>query len=175
MMTKSLLRGWNARPHIHAAKAFVVFACILGSASARANITSAPSYVPAQNIPCSYGLSADDLQSAEPTLQHLVRPQVAVRVSVGEQGEIRDAVVELSSGNSAFDNLALQASRRAQCRPFTGADGKSVPVETNFVFKLQRTAADSNRVDESVAATASNPIAAGGVSSLPAPVGAANS
>jgi hypothetical protein len=101
------LHGRNLQPRIRAAKVLMILACILGTATARANSTSAPSYVPAQNIPCSYGLSIDDLKSAGPALEHALRPDVAVRVSIDARGQISDAVVEQSSGNPAFDNLAL--------------------------------------------------------------------
>ncbi|SDI29470.1 TonB family protein [Paraburkholderia phenazinium] len=166
--------GWNLQPRIHAAKALLILACILGTATARANITSAPSYVPAQSIPCSYGLSTDDLKSAGPALERVPRADVAVRVSIDASGQISDAVVEQSSGNPVFDNLALQASRRADCRPFSGTDGKPVAVETNFVFNLPRLIVNQTRADQGEAAAASNPAAAGSVHPPSFPVGAAS-
>ena len=44
--------------------------------------------------------------------------------------------VELSqsSGDAAFDDLALRQSRLATCKPVMGFFGKSIPVETTFVF-----------------------------------------
>ncbi|RZF25137.1 energy transducer TonB [Paraburkholderia sp. UYCP14C] len=90
----------------------------------------------AQSIACTYGLSSDDLKSAGAALEQAPRPNATVRAWVDERGQIADAVVEVSSRNPAFDNLALQASRRAQCRPFTGVDYQPVAVETNVVFNL---------------------------------------
>ncbi|WP_233850946.1 TonB family protein [Paraburkholderia sp. HD33-4] len=117
-------------------KASLMLACIVGTSAASATITSTPHFVSAQSIACTYGLSSDDLKSAGAVLEPAPRPNAIVRAWVDERGQIADTVVEVSSGNPAFDNLALQASRRAQCRPFTGVDNQPVAVETNFVFNL---------------------------------------
>ncbi|MBC8726112.1 energy transducer TonB [Paraburkholderia sp. 31.1] len=79
-----------------------------------------------------------------------------MRASVDERGQISDAVVEVSSGNPAFDNLALQASRRAQCSALTGMDNQPVAVETNFVFNLPHASGDTAHSGAGVAAAASN-------------------
>ncbi|MFM0645245.1 TonB family protein [Paraburkholderia bryophila] len=162
MKTTHPLHGKTSQTRIRAAQAFVILACVMGTVTAEANTTSAPSYVPAQSIPCTYGLSADDLKSAGPAVEHAPRPDVAVRASIDERGQISDVVVEQSSGNAAFDNLALQASRRAQCRPFPGMDGKPVAVETNFVFNLPQPNANATHAAPNLAAAAINPGAAGG-------------
>ncbi|NML29365.1 TonB family protein [Paraburkholderia antibiotica] len=138
----SYLRLTRSRA-LEASLLFASIACLVGTSAAHATIASTPHYVPAQNIPCSYGLSADDLKSAGPAITHAPRPNAIVRASVDERGQIADAVVEVSSGNPAFDNLALQAARRAQCRPFTGVDNRPVAVETNFNFDLPRTEANA--------------------------------
>jgi TonB family protein len=166
----------SLQPRIRPANVLLILACVLGTATttARANVTSAPSYVPAQNIPCSYGLSIDDLKSAGPALERALSPDVAVRVSIDDHGQISDAVVEKSSGNPTFDNLALQASRRAVCKPFSDIDGKPVAVETNFVFNLPRVTANETRVDQGIAAPPGNPVAAGSAHPPSFPAGAAS-
>ncbi|WP_322014264.1 hypothetical protein [Paraburkholderia sp. J12] len=91
-----------------------------------------PLYVSASAIPCRYGLPAESLPELPP--QPLF---AAVRISLNAQGEIMDAVLEQSSGSSAFDDLALRQSRLATCKPYSGPDGKTVPVETNLLFNAQ--------------------------------------
>lgn len=163
----------NIRRHFDVEKVLLFLLCALSPVIASANATSAPIYVRAENIPCTYGLSIDDLTSAEPNLAHALRLDAAVRVSIDASGQISDAVLEQSSGNPTFDSLAVQASRRGKCRPFPGAQGKAVPIETNFVFKLRRSTANEAHADEGDA-VASGPAAAGSVHAPSLPAGAAN-
>jgi TonB family protein len=135
MKRPHLLRCWKPLP-MRSTKASLILACIVGASAAHATITSTPHFASAQSMACTYGLSADDLKSAGAAVEQAPRPNAIVRAWVDERGKIGDAIVEVSSGNPAFDNLALQASRRAQCRPFVGVDSKPVAVETNFVFNL---------------------------------------
>jgi TonB family protein len=87
-----------------------------------ASVHAEPSarYVPAKTIPCEYGLP----------------PNAAVRVSLDAQGKVENALLEQSSGDAAFDHLAIHASRLAACKPFSGIDGKAIPVKTNFLFAV---------------------------------------
>lgn len=155
MKEPHLLRRWNPL-RVHLTKASLILACIVGTGAASATITSTPNFVSAQSLACTYGLSNDDLKSAGAAVAQSPRPNAIVRAWVDERGQIGDAVVEVSSGNPAFDNLALQASRRAQCSPFTGMDNQPVAVETNFVFKLPHASGDTARSGAGVAAAASN-------------------
>jgi colicin import membrane protein len=88
-------------------------------------------YVPAHRIPCRYDLPSDALDQLPP--QSL---NAAVRVSLDAQGNVKDAVLEQSSGDAAFDALAVRQSRKAVCKPFFDVDGTSIPVVTNFVFPV---------------------------------------
>jgi TonB family protein len=149
----------NFKSGIQPARATIILACVLVATTARASDTPAVVYVPAQEIPCSYGLSGDDLNSAGSSVESAPRPDATVRVWLDERGQISDAVVEQSSGNPAFDNLALQASRRAQCRSYAGEDGKPVAVATNFVFRLPRVKVDVVHAASGVAPGTGNPVA----------------
>ncbi|WGS54269.1 TonB family protein [Paraburkholderia sp. D15] len=120
------------------AAVLLVAGTMVTAVTAKASITSNSLYVPVQNTQCRYGLSADDLKSVGPVAQSDVHPDVAVRVSIDEHGQVSDAVVEKSSGNTLLDGLALQAARRAQCMPFFGSDSKAVAIQTNFSFDLPR-------------------------------------
>jgi TonB family protein len=138
MKKPHLLRCWSPST-VRLARASLIFACIAGTGVAHATITSASHFVPAESMACTYGLSSDELKSAGAAIGQAPRPNAVVRAWVDEHGQIGDAVVAVSSGNPAFDNLALQASRRAQCRPFAGVDHQPAAVETNFVFNLPDT------------------------------------
>jgi TonB family protein len=98
-----------------------------------ASVHAEPSarYVPAKTIPCEYGLPPNALYRLPP--QSL---RAAVRVSLDAQGKVENALLEQSSGDAAFDHLAIHASRLAACKPFSGIDGKAIPVETNFLFAV---------------------------------------
>ncbi|WP_233828553.1 cell envelope integrity protein TolA [Paraburkholderia sp. ZP32-5] len=122
--------------------------------AAKANVSAAPEtrYVSAQTIGCSYALSADDLKAVDAAGGPAPRFGATVRVWVDESGKVSDAVVEKSSRNPAFDNAALQASRRAQCRPVMGSDGKPVAVETNFDFSAARPIVDARGTGQGTAA-----------------------
>lgn len=98
--------------------------------------SSEPRFVQAENIPCEYHLSVDELKVVLPDLTPGKRLDSAVRVSVDEFGHVDDVVTEKSSGNEVFDHLALRASRSAVCKPFPGQDGKPVAVATNFVYSV---------------------------------------
>jgi TonB family protein len=135
--------GKTMRVVAFAAAGLAATASTMTAANANVSVAPAPSYVPAQTIGCSFALSADDLKAASLAGAPALHTDAAVRVWVDERGKISDAVVEKSSGNPAFDNAALQASRRAQCRPVTGTDGKPVAVETNFVFPASSSNADA--------------------------------
>jgi TonB family protein len=137
MKKPHLLRCWSLLP-VRLTKTSLLLTCLVGTGAARATITSTPHFVPAQSMACTYGLSTDDLKSGGAALEQAPHPNAIVRAWVDERGQIGDVVVEVSSGNPAFDNLALQAARRAQCRPFAGVDNQPVAVETNFVFNLPR-------------------------------------
>lgn len=126
----------HAPPRIVVARTLLLLGCCIGAHTARADSAPTPSYVPAQNIPCSYGWSIDHLNSAQSFIGHERRPNVAVRASVDAHGQVSDVIVEQSSGNPELDKLALQASRRAECKPYASANGEPVAVETNFVFGL---------------------------------------
>jgi TonB family protein len=92
-----------------------------------------PQYAPASAMQCHYGLPAAGLPGLPP--QNL---SAVVRASLDAQGTVTDVVLEKSSGNSMFDELALGRSRVATCKPFVDQDGKAVPVETNFLFNVPR-------------------------------------
>ncbi|MFT4065193.1 cell envelope integrity protein TolA [Paraburkholderia sp.] len=157
---------WGSLPRVRAGKAVRAIAFMVaglaGMTAAQANVDVAPMspYVPARTIGCSYALSADDLKAAALAGGPAARSDAVVRVWINERGEISDAIVEKSSGDPAFDNAALQASRRAQCRPFTGTDGKSVAVETNFFFPGSRPNAAAPRAGQGMAAALNSPAAA---------------
>ncbi|WP_322028892.1 TonB family protein [Paraburkholderia sp. J76] len=155
-MRYSAILQRNSQPCMRSAKVLTVLACALGATTARADTASAPAYVPAQNISCSYALSPDDQASAEAAVKHATRPDAAVRIWLDERGGVSDAVVEQSSGSPAFDELAVQAARRAQCRAFSGADGKPVAIQTNFVFNLPLRNADAARAGQGAVAPAGN-------------------
>jgi TonB family protein len=148
-------------PRIAVARTLLLLACCIGAHTARADNAPAPSYVPAQNIPCSYGWSADDLKSSQSFTGHIRRPDVAVRATVDAYGQVSDVVVERSSGNPELDNLALQASRRAECKPYAGAGGEPATVETNFVFGLPQARVIEPPAGQSVAPAAGAAPAAG--------------
>jgi TonB family protein len=90
-----------------------------------------PQYAPASAMQCHYGLPAGGLPGLPPQSLSAV-----VRASLDAQGAVTDVVLEKSSGNSAFDDLALGQSRLATCKPFVDQDGKAAPVETNFLFNV---------------------------------------
>ena len=156
----------NSLSGTHAVKLILLLVCIAGAATSSASETSGdtltPAYVPAQNISCRYGLSAVDLQSVDSAPDHARRPDVIVRVSIDTRGQISDAVVEQSSGSATVDNIAAQASRRAECKPSYGADGKLVPVETNFAFSLAHIHINATPTDQTLAAASNNVMAAAG-------------
>jgi TonB family protein len=129
--------AWNSTLSMLARTATAVLVCLAGATSAQANDTTPPAFVAAQNIPCRYSLSQDDVKTVEPYLGSPQRLQAAVRVSLNEAGTITDTVLEQSSGNPAFDSVVLQASRRGVCLPYRGIDGIPVAIETNFVFVLK--------------------------------------
>ncbi|WP_373322154.1 TonB family protein [Paraburkholderia adhaesiva] len=85
-------------------------------------------FVPDDQIPCQYGLAAGTPRKTTPN------GPAAVHVSLDEQGQVKDAELWRSSGDAAFDNLALRQSRLATCKPVLGLFGKSIPVETTFWF-----------------------------------------
>jgi TonB family protein len=90
-----------------------------------------PPYMPAQRLPCQYGLTLDALRKLPP--EHL---GAAVRVSIDAQGNVKEAVLERSSGDAAFDALTVRQSRKAVCNSFLDVDGTAIPVVTNFVFAV---------------------------------------
>jgi TonB family protein len=153
----------HAPPRIAVAGTLLLLACCFGAHTARADSVPIPSYVPAQSIPCSYGWSIDDLKSAQSFIGHERRPDVTVRASVAAHGQVSDVVVEQSSGNPELDNLALQASRRAECKPYVGASGEPVAVETNFVFGLPQARVIHLPAEQGVATAASDAPATGGL------------
>jgi colicin import membrane protein len=75
--------------------------------------------VSANEIPCQYGLPLG---------------LAAVALIIDEKGKVQSTRIAQTSGNAAFDDLALSQSRLATCKPFPGLFGKSIPVETTFVF-----------------------------------------
>lgn len=156
----------HAPPLITVARTLLLLACCIGAHTARADSAPTSSYVPAQNIPCSYGWSVDDLKSAQSFIGRERRPDVAVRASVDAHGQVGDVVVEQSSGNPELDNLALRASRRAECRPYADASGEPVAVETNFVFGLPQARVIHLPAEQGIPTAASNAPATG---SLTAP------
>lgn len=89
--------------------------------------TSARS-VSANEIPCQYGLPANASYGTVPL------GLAAVDVLLDEKGKVQSTRISQTSGNAAFDDLALSQSRLATCKPFPGLFGKSIPVETTFVF-----------------------------------------
>ncbi|MGF7191052.1 TonB family protein [Robbsia andropogonis] len=152
--------------HINIARTLLLLACCIGAHTARANNAPTSSYVPAQNIPCIYGWSAADLKSAQSFTGRERRPDVAVRASVDVHGQVSGVVVEQSSGNPELDNLALQASRRAECRPYADASGNLVAVETNFVFGLPQARVIHLPAEPSIATAASNAPTTGGLTAV---------
>jgi hypothetical protein len=70
-----------------------------------------PPYVSAPRIPCQYGLPFDALHKLPPQ-----RLGAAVRVSLDAQGKMKDAALEQSSGDAAFDALTVRQSRKAICK-----------------------------------------------------------
>lgn len=145
------------------ARVLLLLACCTGAHTARADIAPASPYVAAQSIPCSYGWSDADRKSAESFTGHERSPNVAVRVSVDAHGQIGHVVVEQSSGNTELDDLALQASRRAECKPYTDASGEPMAVETNFVFELPQARVIQLPAATGIATAASNAPAADGL------------
>jgi TonB family protein len=89
--------------------------------------TSARS-VPAKEIPCQYGMPANASYGTVPN------GLAAVDVVLDEKGIVQSTWISQTSGNAAFDELALSQSRVATCKPFPGLFGKSIPVKTTFVF-----------------------------------------
>jgi TonB family protein len=126
----------QASAPVTVARTLLLLACCIGAHTARADTAPPSSYVPARNIPCSYGWSAADVKSSQSFTGRTPRPDVAVRASIDAHGQVSHVVVEQSSGNPELDDLALQASQRAECKPYADASGKPVAVETNFVFGL---------------------------------------
>jgi TonB family protein len=90
-----------------------------------------PQYVSADLIPCYYGLPTDRPLMLSIFPLHIV---AAVRASIDAQGKVRHVVLEMSSGNANFDDLAVRQSLAASCKSFSGPDGQAIPVDTNFVF-----------------------------------------
>lgn len=138
----------NSRPRFRAVETLLTSVCASIPIIAVANATSAPSYVPAQSIPCAYGLPSDDRKSTARSYERLSELGAAVRVSIDAGGHVSDVVLEKSSGDPAFDKLALQGSRRAECKPFSGPDGKPVGVETNFIFNPRPALAGGTHGDQ---------------------------
>ena len=85
-------------------------------------------YVPADKIPCEYGLPAD---ASYGTVPHGL---AEVEVILDENGTVKSTRILQTSGNADFDDLALHESRLATCKPVLGLFGKNIPVETTFVF-----------------------------------------
>ncbi|WP_233874296.1 TonB family protein [Paraburkholderia adhaesiva] len=104
-------------------------------------------YVPAGRIPCHYGLPPEALYKLPPQ-----RLFAAVRVYLDEHGKVKDAVLEKSSGDSAFDSLAVRQSRQAICKPFFDVGGNPVQVETNFTFAVESAELRPDPSSESFAA-----------------------
>ncbi|CAD6525994.1 hypothetical protein LMG28140_01788 [Paraburkholderia metrosideri] len=104
-----------------------IIAISIGSAHAQQSVR----YVPVKAIPCQYALPPSALQKLPP--QSL---RSAVRVSINAHGKVEDAVLEQSSGDLAFDRLAVHEARQAVCKPFLDVDGNAIPVETNFLFAV---------------------------------------
>ncbi|MEX3858238.1 TonB family protein [Paraburkholderia sp. BR10923] len=84
--------------------------------------------VSANEIPCEYGLPANASYGTVPL------GLASVAVIIDEKGKVQSARIAQTSGNAAFDDLALSQSRLATCKPFPGLFGKSIPIETTFVF-----------------------------------------
>lgn len=106
-----------------------------------------PTYAPASVIPCHYGLPTEAMPGLPP--QKLF---AAVRASLNARGEVTSVVLEKSSGNSTFDDLALSQSRKATCKPFLAPDGKAVPIETNFLFTALPSELRADPASETLAA-----------------------
>jgi TonB family protein len=98
----------------------------LAAASEAASAT--PQFIPGNAIPCQYGFPAGTPRQTTPN------GPAAVHVSLNEQGQVKSVELWESSGDVAFDSLALRQSKLAICKPFIGSSGKSIPVETAFIF-----------------------------------------
>ena len=112
-------------------KLHIGLAAIIAIGTGNAHAQQSARYVPANTIPCQYGLPPSALYKLPPQSLRAV-----VRVSLDAKGKVEDAVLELSSGDVTFDRLAVRETQRAVCRPFSDAGGKAVPVETNFLFAV---------------------------------------
>jgi TonB family protein len=111
-------------------------AILIALANASALAQSTLKNVAADTLSCSYDLHQSGLPSS---VMNSLPPSglfATVRATLDPQGHVKDAFVDIPSGNAVFDSIVLQRSRSAKCKPSVGPDGNSTAVQTAFAFEV---------------------------------------
>lgn len=123
------------QPHRLHSIYYLAIAIVVASSMGHASAAPVSRVVPKEDMSCTgYSLPLNDVSPVMAELAQNQRLDTVVRLFVDERGALTDAIIEKSSGNPAFDLAALRASRSAICKPYSDADGKPVPVESDFTY-----------------------------------------
>ncbi|OAI64034.1 energy transducer TonB, partial [Ralstonia solanacearum] len=102
----------------------------------------APAPAPVQSGPINVGIN--DIQCNNPPLVYPTMSQkmgeegrTLVKITIGPEGDVVNAVVATPSGSARLDRAALDAARSLHCSPYK-QNGRAMTVVANkpFVFKL---------------------------------------